>query len=547
MWSEEYSDIKANSKTKFTNMRTPFRIRETEHMDKIERENPNVKNQRIKTLLNAEELRQVRRATTPEEINRVNEGFVEKVGKSIEPIIPDLTLANNLTARFVRNIGNVGRQGAGLLGSTAGAKITEGMLRAGGINIEDLQPEVASLIMGAGAGANTEILLAGLMGVKNMGSGLGNILARGTMVGRGAISGGVGALLQSITTRGLAYAIKDTGLEEGAISTISETTGGAVGGAVSVGIAPYALAGAEIFSEEVAMMMGIEGIMATSIEAGSFGGFAGVAVGAVIGGLVAGGFALSQALARKSDYMLMPYANKHEDNRIGTDAFIVELLTQFNKENNFTPERISELEQTINTRVDVMKEQGIISEGYNFVANLHEVQAGVQEQYTSAFDGGGSSVILHGNYPEPREKTPEELFIETIHRRSEEGTLPLKEYIQNLEPEERDYLHHIADGYDISNFFPEDVAQLLGLEVVENSSYVIPHSVPDGDVENVNILTPENRARFQAEEQSRQDLEQTRQHHEASRYRTDGSENPDFVPNQSDYGGDGKSGQHPDK
>ena len=419
--------------------------------------------------MNEEELRFLRQIN-PEEHTNIMDKYLNEISTAGEPIIQNIRGGNNITSQLLRNITNASRATSGVLGSAIAGYLTMEGLKLAGVKLENLQPEVGALITGSTGGLATEVLLARLIG--------GSFAPKSLNLLKGGLSGAIGAISQEATARGLSALLSQTGMNEDAVNITSQSIGGAVGGAITTATIPMTSAITSSFLGAVGEIAGLETAFLSSVEVGSAGGLVGIGIGAVIGGLIAGGMAIGQALQPKNDYLLLPDRQKQADQRIGQDYRVIAILEEFNKNADFSQEAITNTQNQIKSVALTLEEEGEIMPNYNFQAKLTPTPRGYLNVNINNQNGSQvSSGMLNAEYPEnfinTGVRTQEEQIEHQINLSREQGTRPTKEYIQNLNTDEREILNiiHSEDPeIDFQQFTPEDIANILGYTVQEKDT-----------------------------------------------------------------------------
>ena len=192
--------------------------------------------------------------------------------------------------------------------------------------------------------------------------------------------------------------------------------------------------------------------------------------------------AIGQALQPKNDYLLLPDRQKQADQRIGQDYRVIAILEEFNKNADFSQEAITNTQNQIKSVALTLEEEGEIMPNYNFQAKLTPTPRGYLNVNINNQNGSQvSSGMLNAEYPEnfinTGVRTQEEQIQHQINLSQQQGTRPTKEYIQNLNTDEREILNiiHSEDPeIDFQQFTPEDIANILGYTVQEKETPLIP-------------------------------------------------------------------------
>ena len=369
------------------------------------------------------------RGKSAEQVRALQEEMITELAPYQKVLSQELEIKATPFHRAVKSLGVSGTSiGIGVLGSFAGAKAVEELQKIADVQLD---PYTSSFVGGTAGAYATEKMM--------------QVLTKAPVsFARSIASGGVGALAQEATAEGLKAALKSTGMNEEVADVVAETSGGAVGGGLSVAAPTIlsnasrmtaqalarsaAVATAEVGTEmatlaatEVAAEAATIGATEVAAEAVGIGALEagaelagveigtsimpglGTLIGAGIGALVAGGFAIHHALQPKHDYMLAPFRNQRLDQIIGYNTEITHILNDFNNKADFSDSKVEETETKINEIVrDIANREGW-TRGYDdYKANLQQVQRGVAGHYTkngyNPVTPHDTGYVLRGNY-----------------------------------------------------------------------------------------------------------------------------------------------------
>ncbi len=290
-----------------------------------------------------------------------------------------------------------------------------------------LPPELRALGEGTAAGVAGESLAASVIGRK---------FANPSRLGAAGAAGAIGYVTAEGVARGGEELLRRAGVKESFANPLARTAGGAVGGGVTLSapaiaaqkaagrgtlavaqaagrvaeplVRPLATAAGELGSAAADSTAGIlarglgQRIASTAVgesvgeafsalsafEAstliGAEGGPVGIAIGAILGGLIAGGFALKDALSEHNQYALNPiaYANTplgQASHVIGQDPIIRKLIHHYNEEAHYGSEHEkNRLLRLIAGRIDELIQDGQIHETHGDIIksnlSLHRIE-----------------------------------------------------------------------------------------------------------------------------------------------------------------------------
>lgn len=365
--------------------------------------------------------------------------------------------------KYRRVILNTLMKGAGMAGTgfSLGANLLAGEM-ASQINLDELNPEVRSLIVGGISGGGGEALIQGakagvsgvakaslaanqlILGEKTVADIASTVASRASphiaemariaaTIRRSTIAGGLGALAQEITADGLNSALLSAGVNPADAFVASQTVGGGVGGAVTVGSLPAietaltsastalsSLAGletatisaeastallsgeigAEALLTEVATTAGARALAAEAgaelgAAAGSiipgFGTLIGAGIGAAIAGTVA--FFINQSHHQpRTIFLLKPFRNQDIDRAIAEDPEVVSLVNEMNDfAEKLTWGQVREYTARIQELVD---SRGLMDGNYGFNVDFMMVPESVPRET----GGDTESVMVQADY-----------------------------------------------------------------------------------------------------------------------------------------------------
>lgn len=409
-----------------------------------------------------------RTTLTTEQINRIKAGDAESVMLEIADnphvnTVKRLAELNGVELKYRRPLLNALMKGAGIGSSLfgLGANLLAGEM-ASQINLDDLHPEVRSLIVGSIAGGGGEAIIQGAKGAvstalqashaanqiatgeKTMADIVANVVSRGSphiqelariagTIRRSTIAGGLGALTQELTAEGVNSLLTSAGLNETDSFIVSQTLGGATGGAISVAALPaIEAAGAALSSaisvgaattataETAALLSGelaaetVLAEVATTAGARALGaelgaelgagvgsvipGF-GTLAGAFIGAAIAGGIALATTHAHhepRQMRLLKPFREQNADRAIGEDPEIIRLVNELNepqRQKDLTYDDIANYQRRIQERVD---ELNFWNGGYGYKVDFMIVPESIERE--TRYQDPEGSVMIKGDY-----------------------------------------------------------------------------------------------------------------------------------------------------